>query len=162
MRVFAGDEKFQALSALTFACNLTRVKNVVKRVTGRNDGSAWSAAAAAAAAAAAGGDGRGKALVAVAVTDAVLAGAAKGRAPQVARAVAEALDALEAKVPILFSPFIRLFGVPTALVHVTPRVLAFAAPGVLRSMRFYGHLLPVVAGYVRCMVWLYKLNPVDP
>ena len=25
--------------------------------------------------------------------------------------------------------------------------------GVLRSARFYGHLLPVIAGYLRCMLW---------
>jgi len=38
-------------------------------------------------------------------------------------------------------------------VHISPRVLALVAPGVLRSLQFYGHLMPVIAGYARCMLW---------
>ena len=31
-------------------------------------------------------------------------------------------------------------------------MLRLVAPGALRTLRFYGHLLPVVAGYVKCLV----------
>lgn len=133
VRVFAGDNTFKALSALTLACNLARVKNVVERVAGRpGSGSSSSSSSA---------DG-----AATAAATAVSSAAKKMSPAAAARAVAKASDALEARVTVLFSPFIRRLAVPTALVHLTPRVLVIAAPGVLRSMRFYGHLLPVIAG----------------
>lgn len=135
VRVFAGDDTFKALSALTLACNLARVKNVVERVAGRSGSGSGSSSSSSSA------DG-----AATAAATAVSSAAKKMSPAAAARAVAKASDALEARVTVLFSPFIRRLAVPTALVHLTPRVLVIAAPGVLRSMRFYGHLLPVIAG----------------
>ena len=128
IRVFAHNNAFRALSALTLACNADRVKRATRRFRRPNPAPAPSS------------DASG-------FTDLAAAAAAE------AARVDDLITLVEDKAPWLFSSPIRTAALPVAVVHVSPRLLAVVAPGALRSLRFYGHLLPVIAGYVRCLVW---------
>ena len=73
-------------------------------------------------------------------------------------AIAEALDvtrSIESIAPLVFklAPVPRAFFTPIVVVHVAPVALAVVAPGVLRTLRFYGHLAPLIFGYLKCALW---------
>lgn len=126
VRIFAGDGKFRALSALTLACNATRVKNVLARVSGRSGGAPIIASGVD------GGKNGGKNAAATAAVLTVAKTISTTQSSSSARhvaVIARALDTLEDKVPMLFSPFIRRFATPVALVHLSPRILGALAPG---------------------------------
>ena len=127
VRVFASDNAFRALSALSLACNADRVKRAMRRFRLRRDARPAPAS-----------DAPGFTTLAAAAE---------------AARVDDIVTLVEDKAPWFFAPPIRNVALPVAIVHVSPRLLAVVAPGALRSLRFYGHLLPVVAGYVRCLVW---------
>lgn len=74
-------------------------------------------------------------------------------APAVFTALPDTLATLEAHIPLLRSDYVRLLAAPVAFIQLLPRVLAVAAPGILRSIQFYGHLAPVVAGYLKCLLF---------
>ena len=65
------------------------------------------------------------------------------------------LRELESIVPFVFklAPVPAVFFTPFVTIHIAPVVLRIVAPGVLRTLRFYGHLVPIVGGYVKCLAW---------
>ena len=72
--------------------------------------------------------------------------------------IADALSVLrelESIVPFVFklAPVPAVFFTPFVTIHIAPVVLRIVAPGVLRTLRFYGHLVPIVGGYVKCLAW---------
>ena len=72
--------------------------------------------------------------------------------------IAEALSVLrelESIAPFVFklAPIPAVFFTPFVTIHIAPVVLRIVAPGVLRTLRFYGHLVPIVGGYVKCLAW---------
>ena len=54
--------------------------------------------------------------------------------------------------PLPLPAFVPRMLAPLVVVRVAPSVLSVAAPGVLRTLRFYGHLFPVIAGYLKCLL----------
>ena len=76
-------------------------------------------------------------------------------------AIADALDvtrSIESIAPLVFklAPVPRAFFTPIVATHVAPVALAVVAPGVLRTLRFYGHLAPLIFGYLKCALWDVK------
>ena len=72
--------------------------------------------------------------------------------------IADALSVLrelESIAPFVFklAPVPAVFFTPFVTIHIAPVVLRIVAPGVLRTLRFYGHLVPIVGGYVKCLAW---------
>ena len=72
--------------------------------------------------------------------------------------IADALSVLrelESIAPFVFklAPVPPVFFTPFVTIHIAPVVLRIVAPGVLRTLRFYGHLVPIVGGYVKCLAW---------
>ena len=72
--------------------------------------------------------------------------------------IADALSVLrelESIVPSVskLAPVPAVFFTPFVTIHIAPVVLRIVAPGVLRTLRFYGHLVPIVGGYVKCLAW---------
>jgi hypothetical protein len=65
------------------------------------------------------------------------------------------LRELESIAPFVFklAPVPAVFFTPFVTIHIAPVVLRIVAPGVLRTLRFYGHLVPIVGGYVKCLAW---------
>ena len=145
VRVFGSHGAFQALSAATLAVNAVRCRRAAR---------ALNAALARAAERRGNGAGfwKGGLLNEDATTKApsvAVAGGARLRAFDDAN---HPLVILQDRAPALFHPALRALSLPTLITHLSPRVLRLVAPGALRTLRFYGHLLPVVAGYVKCLV----------
>ena len=143
VRVFGGNGAFQALSAATLAVNAVRARNTARSLNAtlgravrrREDGS---------------GFWKGGLLGEDATTKA--AASASGGALRELDDANHPLVILQDRAPALFHPALRSLSAPTFIVHVTPRLLKLVSPGTLRTLRFYGHLLPVIAGYVKCLL----------
>ena len=143
VRVFGGSGAFRALSAATLAVNAVRARNTARslnatlgRAVRRRDAGA--------------GIWKGGLLGEDRTTNAAV-GASGGSLRELDDAN-HPLVILQERAPALFHPALRSLSAPTFVVHVTPHVLRLVAPGALRTLRFYGHLLPVIAGYVKCLL----------
>ena len=151
VRVFADNKAFQALSCATIGVNAVRVRAVCRSVrSGKGKGA---------------GEGTGASSFWKA---GLLAKHARDATTEAVSSVTSTLteqfhDAshplvvLQDKVPFLFHPLIKLVAGPTFFYQTTPVLLKLFAPGVLRTLRFYGHLLPVIAGYMKTL--LFELGP---
>ena len=140
VRVFGSHGAFQALSVATLAVNAVRARNTARSLNAklgravtrhRNGAGFWV----------------GGLLGEDATTKANTGGALKEFDD-----ADHPLVILQDRAPALFHPVLRALSAPTLIVHVSPRVLKLIAPGALRTLRFYGHLLPVIAGYVKCLL----------
>ena len=122
-----GDGAFAAASAVVLALNARRVVNVVKRCVGPS---------------------RPPPLI---PKDREIQ---DGEVADIADALS-VLRELESIAPFVFklAPVPRVFFTPFVTIHIAPVVLRIVAPGVLRTLRFYGHLVPIVGGYVKCLAW---------
>ena len=145
VRVFGGHGAFQALSAATLAVNAVRCRHAAR---------ALNAALARAAERRGNGAGfwKGGLLNEDATTKATSVAVAGGARLRAFDDANHPLVILQDRAPALFHPALRALSLPTLITHLSPRVLRLVAPGALRTLRFYGHLLPVVAGYVKCLV----------
>ena len=144
VRVFGSHGAFQALSAATLAVNAVRCRRAARALN-----------AALARAAERRGNGAGFWKGGLLNEDATTKAPSVAVAGGALRAFDDAnhpLVILQDRAPALFHPALRALSLPTLITHLSPRVLRLVAPGALRTLRFYGHLLPVVAGYVKCLV----------
>ena len=143
VRVFGNHKAFQGLSCATFAVNAVKARSVSRSVrasvqqiqqrSGKGPGF-WKGGLLSAADATTQAD-TGTNNILTEFDDA-----------------SHPLVVLQDKAPFLFHPVLKSIASPTLFIHGTPRVLKIIAPGALRTLRFYGHLLPVIAGYVKCLL----------